>query len=134
MSEELKPCPFCGTQLYVSPECVRQSGVFWRERHDGMHHYVKAADATVHDTPCYMAQCNPVIGGCGAEMHADSLDAVIEGWNTRTTDATITRLRASMQEAADSIDEAETGHARSVLLEALKDRRRNQQDCTPTAD
>lgn len=84
---ELKPCPFCGFQVdrYGLDDVLYPSGISWREHDDPDigRHYVGGKDRKPGDKSCYEIVCNGTMGGCGAEMHADSKEEVIKKWNGR---------------------------------------------------
>ena len=60
MTNKLKPCPFCGNDKIVIRKYTAVSGI---------HHYV---------------QCDPIQGGCGAEIQARvGKKQAMEDWNRR---------------------------------------------------
>ena len=80
----MKPCPFCGSQMNPDdPDTLYPSGIGWVEDEWWSRHYVNA-----HNVPkeqwCYKIVCQEHYGGCGAEIHGDSVEAVKTKWNTRT--------------------------------------------------
>lgn len=77
-----KPCPFCGFK--VDPEdldTLYPSGA-WRDEPGLGRVYLKGTNPTA-DGKVYKLSCNTIYGGCGAEMHGDSIDEVLTKWNTR---------------------------------------------------
>ena len=74
---ELKPCPFCGNLLDCDdPDILYPTGVYWL--FNGKYHRYCSIDGIslsgIAGNPCYKAVCDE----CGAEMHGDSRQEVIE--------------------------------------------------------
>lgn len=81
---ELKPCPFCGAQMDADdPDAMHPSGIGWRENEDGTRNYVNHTNAP-ESQQCWRINCTRNGIGCGASMHSDSKQEVIEEWNKRT--------------------------------------------------
>ena len=79
----MKPCPFCGTKIDSNdPDTLYPSGTGWEDDEGGYRSY-----HSVYDVPktqrCYKIVCQEHYGGCGTEVHGDSVREVIEKWNTR---------------------------------------------------
>lgn len=81
-----KDCPFCGMKNNLDIDTLYPSGTGWKEEQlsDGntIRYYVSAYDVPKEQW-CYKVVCNESYGGCGAEIHGDSIDEVIDKWNTR---------------------------------------------------
>ena len=83
---ELKPCPFCGKVPDLDdPDTLYPIGVYWYPDGDYGQTYStqKFNHIGVAGTPCYKLVCDILFGGCGAEMHGDSKQEVIEKWSRR---------------------------------------------------
>jgi hypothetical protein len=83
MEKQAKPCPFCGKKIDINDEdTLYPSGTGWKDSGEGYRHYV-----SIYDVPkeqwCYKIVCQEHYGGCGAEIHGDSVDETIEKWNRR---------------------------------------------------
>ncbi len=78
----MKPCPFCGNAINADDvDTLYPSGTGWKD--DGeCRHYV-----SVYEVPreqwCYKIVCQEHYGGCGTEIHGDSIEEVKEKWNKR---------------------------------------------------
>lgn len=74
---ELLPCPFCGKKLdLLNPDTIYPSGVYWiDDKLVGYHIYSKYREQGSNS--CYVINCLPTIGGCGAEMHGDTKEETI---------------------------------------------------------
>lgn len=82
---ELLPCPFCGWQPPADlSDVLYPSGTYRRvdERH-GFAHYVSMNQSKAGDTPCWDMHCTTNMGGCGAQISADSEAEAIAAWNRR---------------------------------------------------
>ncbi len=81
----LNDCPFCGmTPPEDLIDTLYPSGTYWREWEGQYRHYVSFNMQQPTDNPCYVMHCSEDIGGCGAQMNADSQQEVIDKWNRRT--------------------------------------------------
>lgn len=82
---QLKPCPFCGFQVdrYGLIDVLYPTGVYWRQHDEMDREYVGFKERRMDDKPCYQLLCNVTMGGCGAEMHGDTIEDVVDKWNTR---------------------------------------------------
>lgn len=73
MTEELKPCPFCGKKVAIVTNCVEI---------EGCENFESCANC---GWKCVV--CNAIDGGCGASGgYADSEEKAITKWNTRASD------------------------------------------------
>lgn len=81
---KMKPCPFCGMEQDPDDQdTVYPSGSAWVDDEEiGVRHYVSAMQVPKEQW-CYNVICNPIYGGCGAEMHGDSREEAIDNWNRR---------------------------------------------------
>lgn len=82
-----KPCPFCGHSIDPNDiDTLYPSGTGWIDHHtDAFRSYVSAYEVPKEQW-CYKIICNESYGGCGAEVHGDSIDETLDKWNTRYTD------------------------------------------------
>ncbi|MDB5931376.1 MAG: hypothetical protein JWR60_3083 [Polaromonas sp.] len=84
MTEELKPCPFCGHA--PDPEnlidLLYPTGTYWREE-DGLRHYFRRSHRKEGDGQVWSFGCLTTEGGCGVFVHADARDEVLAAWNRR---------------------------------------------------
>lgn len=77
------PCPFCGFKVNANDiDTLYPSGIAWVEAEDGFRHYDSAMKYPKEQW-CYKIICNESYGGCGAEVHGDSAEEVLEKWNKR---------------------------------------------------
>jgi hypothetical protein len=85
MEINLKPCPFCGFQVdkYGLDDVLYPNGICWRPFDENENEYFSARNRQEGDNWCWEIVCNTLMGGCGAEMHGDSKEKVIEQWNRR---------------------------------------------------
>jgi hypothetical protein len=68
------------------PDTCYPTGTGWKifkNGEDEMRSYHNFRDVPKEQW-CYSLHCLPHAGGCGAEMHGDSKEEVIENWNRRT--------------------------------------------------
>jgi hypothetical protein len=80
---KLKPCPFCSKVLDPdNPDTIYPSGIYWRETEYGRC-YVSHKERLETDGKCMQIVCNESQCGCGAEMHGDSVEEVVDKWNRR---------------------------------------------------
>lgn len=80
---QAKPCPFCGMDINANDhDTLYPSGTGWKDTGEGYRHYVSAYDVPKEQW-CYKIICNESYGGCGAELHGDSVGEVLEKWNRR---------------------------------------------------
>ena len=71
--EEMKPCPFCGTEpFHEDPDFVHPDG-----------------RPLVNGRQVWIANCCDNWGGCGASVYGWSRDDAIKAWNRRPEDACI---------------------------------------------
>ena len=79
----MKPCPFCGSKIDAEDlDTLYPSGTGWKDARDGYRHYVSDYDVP-KEYWCYTIVCQEHYGGCGAEVHGDSIPEVKEKWNRR---------------------------------------------------
>lgn len=64
-------------------DTMHPSGIFHRPNKDYGKVYVGHKDKLETDHSCWLITCPEMSGGCGAEMHGDSIKEVIEKWNNR---------------------------------------------------
>lgn len=77
------PCPFCGSKINAEdPDTLYPSGTGWEDAGEGYRHYVSSYNVPKEQW-CYKIVCQEHYGGCGAEIHGDSVDEVKEKWNKR---------------------------------------------------
>ncbi len=80
------PCPFCGREVdFDDPDTLYPSGTGWKEFDNGgmmMRSYHSFRDVPKEQW-CYTLHCVLQAGGCGVEMPGDSIEEVLERWNTR---------------------------------------------------
>lgn len=85
-----KPCPFCGMKCNLDIDTLYPSGIGWLEdiwdgEGNAFRHYVSIHKRELpKEQWCYQIVCNKSYGGCGAIMHGDSKQEVINKWNKRT--------------------------------------------------
>lgn len=81
---ELKPCPFCGEPPFRDDgDTIYPTGTSWATHPEGFRHYFGPSADYEAEGDCWVINCTGGFGGCGAEMHGDSKEEVIEKWNTR---------------------------------------------------
>ena len=83
---ELNPCPFCDKATDLDDcDTLYPNGVYWYPDGDYGKHYSQSPTNHIGlaGNPCYKLVCDVVSGGCGAEMHGDSKQEVIDKWNRR---------------------------------------------------
>lgn len=86
MSDELKPCPFCGAKPPDDLiDTLYPTGIWWREIGGGIREYIDRHERTADCHPCYRMGCDVHNGGCGVAVHADTREEVITAWNRRST-------------------------------------------------
>lgn len=77
------PCPFCGKEVDLDcPDTLYPSGIVWVNDEECYRFYGTRKQYPVPDGHCYTLHCNNGVG-CGAQMHGDSAEEVIEQWNRR---------------------------------------------------
>lgn len=80
----MKPCPFCGKKINAEdPDTLYPTGTGWRQETEEFRSYHRATDVS-REHWCYKIVCQEHYGGCGAEIHGDSIDEVKEKWNKRS--------------------------------------------------
>jgi len=81
----LKPCPFCGNTLDPShPDTIYPSGTVWRFNEEiGCRTYHSHSERRDGDGACWLVNCDSSGGGCGAEVHGDSMEDAVTAWNRR---------------------------------------------------
>lgn len=78
----MKPCPFCGKSIDADDrDTLYPSGTGWKD--DGEIRYYVSIYETSREQWCYNIVCQTHYGGCGAEVHGDSITEVKEKWNRR---------------------------------------------------
>lgn len=88
MTNEIKPCPYCGHTPLDIMDFLHPTGQGWRDDDLGEHgltrHYMRMNDPRGVHGQCWELGCLVHEGGCGATMHGDSRDEVIANWNRRS--------------------------------------------------
>lgn len=78
------PCPFCGMRPPDDLiDTLYPSGPWWRQDGDGHRSYHLHRNRAPGDQPCVTMHCTENMGGCGAEITADTEAEVIAKWNRR---------------------------------------------------
>lgn len=77
----MKTCPFCGKEVDLSdPDTLYPDGIGWLfDEKLGFKTYHNFRDVPKTNW-CYQLMC-----GCGAEMHGDTRQEVIDKWNRRNS-------------------------------------------------
>ena len=91
MTSPLKPCPFCGWEPPwddddMMLDVLYPSGSWWFETDIGgkkVRAYRGRRDRQQGDQQCWSMNCTENMGGCGANIDADSREEVIAKWNRR---------------------------------------------------
>lgn len=85
MQQQLKPCPFCGSELDITDsDTFHPSGIGWKEHpRIGIRGYFNFREVPPEQW-CYSINCPTTYGGCGAEISGDSIQETIDNWNRRT--------------------------------------------------
>ena len=93
---DLKSCPFCGFEPPTDDliDILHPSGIYWRPyfSDDGVEisrSYVGHQESKPGDQQVWTMNCTENMGGCGAEISADTLDEVIKKWNRRVTNVAV---------------------------------------------
>lgn len=86
----LRECPFCGMRPPKDLiDTLYPSGTGWKtltlSDGESFRTYHRHDEGGL-EGQCYQIWCNTTYGGCGAEMHGDSVEEVVEKWNTRATE------------------------------------------------
>jgi hypothetical protein len=97
-------CPFCGFRFPKDLiDNVYPSGICWILEEDGRKHYVRRSDLDKprkrkfkDSGPCYDVVCQESMGGCGAQISADSREEAIKKWNRRPTTGQPTKGNANV--------------------------------------
>lgn len=78
----LLPCPFCGREVDEDlSDTLYPTGIGWIST--GVHvHYISSI-MVPEEQWCWKLVCPESGGGCGAEMHGDSMEEVITKWSRR---------------------------------------------------
>lgn len=81
----MKPCPFCGKKVDLTDEdTMYPSGTLWAfEPELGFRHYFGWDRQEEADGMVWKLGCTPNAGGCGAEIHGDSIQETLDLWNRR---------------------------------------------------
>ena len=89
---KLTKCPFCGRVNDTDDEdTLYPTGSYWATHGDGFRHYFSPGlyRGNIHQMPepegkVYQIVCSENYGGCGAEIHGDSVEEVIQKWERRS--------------------------------------------------
>lgn len=89
---KLTKCPFCGRVNDTNDEdTLYPTGTHWATTECGIRHYFSRAlfKGIIHMMPepegdVYQIVCSENYGGCGAEIHGDSVEEVIQKWERRS--------------------------------------------------
>ena len=89
---KLTACPFCGMVSDTDwDDTLYPTGSFWADHPDGFRHYFSRAlyrgDESKMPEPegkVFQIVCSENYGGCGAEIHGDSIEEVIQKWERRS--------------------------------------------------
>jgi len=81
-STTIPPCPFCGKEIDINdPDTLYPNGFAWEydeELECRTYHETRHLRQSNIDQWCYGLHCE-----CGAEMHGDTREQVIESWSAR---------------------------------------------------
>lgn len=89
LQKKLKKCPFCGHKIQDVIDSVHKTGIYWSYNPEldvklfGTDCQMKHYSAKQTDNPCYRITCLETEGGCSASIDGDTLEEVIDKWNTR---------------------------------------------------
>lgn len=89
---KLTKCPFCGrVNDTADDDTLYPTGGLWATDEDGFRHYFShafyrgdEARMPVPEGKVYQIVCSENYGGCGAEIHGDSVEEVIQKWERRS--------------------------------------------------
>lgn len=76
-------CPLCNRKIGTDVDYIYSSGIWHAEIEEGIKAYYSHRDRPEHALPCYEINCPVDVGGCGLSLSADSLEELIDKWNTR---------------------------------------------------
>lgn len=85
MKKYLKECPFCGKVPDLDePDTLYPTGIVWKynKEFDRISYHTRR-EMPDYDGQCYSLNCPTHLGGCGAEIHGDSIEEVKERWERR---------------------------------------------------
>ena len=84
-TKQPEPCPFCGKKVDMEDhDTLYPSGSGWKDNEELQIRTYHRAFEVPKEQWCWAMHCPMQSGGCGAEMHGDSREEVLEKWNRRT--------------------------------------------------
>lgn len=110
MSEELKPCPFCGFDADLDEPDTLYPGGRWRED-DGIRHYLLPNDKREGHGRTWTLHCPVTVGGCGAQISGDTREEAIAAWDRRADSlaASHQRLKEALEEVMATVENEKNG-------------------------
>lgn len=94
--EGLKPCPFCGSEVYISN--IKTNDVSFESLYD----YKNFRVSVEADIVC--TGCHTKVSMLRSSRDCDVITRpIVEAWNARNDDTSLTKLRASIEVRMDDI-------------------------------
>ena len=80
----LLPCPFCGKDVDSNKQyTLHPNGIGWMfDEELEVRTYHKKNEVPTEQW-CWIVNCPACDGGCGAEIHGDSMEEAVARWNIR---------------------------------------------------